>query len=326
MNEVENAVKSGSYKRLYLLYGEEVYLVKQNTERLKAGCVDKAMELMNLSVFEGKADITDIINACETLPFMSEKRMVLVKDSKLFEQGRKDDSEKIKDYLPNLPDTTVLCFVEDKADKRSALYKAAAKIGVCEEFKFLKDNELIKWVNDKSGKKIKPSVAEHLIHNVGTSMEALEGEIDKLLNFAEDKAEITNALVDSLCAKSPETNVFEMVEAIGAKQPAKALEIYHNMLRMKQSPVLVLKMAARQFKMILQCKYLSSKKMGSASIAEELALRPFMVDKYLRQARNFKIQTLVSALKDCAKCDTDFKGGKISDKLGVEVIILKYSK
>ena len=326
MNEIENAIKTGEYKRVYLLFGEEKYMIREYTQKLRDAVCDKATEMLNLSIFEGRAEIDGIIKACDTLPFMSEKRLVIVKDSKLFEQGRKDDSEKMKDYIPSLPESTILLFAEEKADKRSALYKAVNKNGVCCELGFLKDSELIKWVIAKSEKRIKGAQAEYLIRNVGTSMEALEGEIDKLLSYSSDGAEITNAVIDEICTKSPETNIFEMVEAIGRKQSAKALEIYHNMLRMKQSPVGVLKIMARQFKLILECKYLQGKGMGAAAIAEELSLRRFIADRCLQQANNFKIPTLVKALEDCAKCDTDFKSGKITDKLGVEVIILKYSR
>lgn len=326
MNEIDNAIKTGEYKRAYLLYGEELYLVREYVARLRQAVTDKATEMLNLSVFEGRTEVDTIINACETLPFMSSKRLVIVKDSKLFEVGRKDDTDRIKEYITNLPDTTIICFAEDKVDKRNALYKAVAKVGVCTEFTFLKDNELVKWVSDKSSKRIKGATAEYLIRNVGTSMEALDGEIDKLVSYTAEGGEITNAVIDSICTKSPETNVFEMIEAIGKKQPAKALEIYNNMLRMKQSPVYVLKTAARQFKLILECKYLQGKGYSAAAIAEELSLRKFIVDRCVQQAKNFKISALINALDDCAKCDIDFKSGKITDKLGVEVIILKYSR
>jgi DNA polymerase-3 subunit delta len=326
MNEIESDIKSGSLRRIYLIHGEELYMVKEYTARLKSAALGTAPEMLNLNVFEGKADVNDIINASETLPFMSDYRFVLVKDSKLFDAGRKDDTEALKEYAQRVSDTTVLCFVEDKVDKRNSLYKAVKKYGACVEFSFLKDNELTAWVCKKSDKKISSTVAMHLIKNVGTSMENLEGEIDKLVNYVSDGGAINEELVDELCSKSPETNIFEMVEAIGKKQPAKALEIYNNMLRMKQSPVYVLKMTARQFKLILECKYLQSKGDNAAAIAEKLSLRSFIVNGCLQQAKNFKMSVLVSAIKDCAKCDTDFKSGKISDRLGVEVLILKYSR
>lgn len=326
MKEIDEAIKSGKFKRVYLLSGEEVYLVKKYFDAIKKAVVDPATEMMNYNYFAGKADVDNIISACDTLPFMSENRLVAVKDSKLFEAGRKDDSEKLKDYIQNIPESTVLCFVEDKADKRSGLYKEIKKYGCCAEFSFLKDRELIGWVCDEGKGRIKSDVAEYLIKCVGTAMESLEGEIDKLLNYLPQGEPVTRQVIDSICTKSPETNVFDMVEAIGKKQPARALEIYNNMLRMKQSPFYVLKMTARQFKLILECKYLHGKGLSEAEISERLSLRNFVVRGCLSQAKNFKTRVLVEALKDCAKCDMDFKSGKISDRLGVEVIILKYSK
>ena len=326
MNNTGKKSSSDGPKRVYLLYGEESYLVREHTERLRAAVTDKSVEMLNLSVFEGKTDADVIINACDTLPFMSERRFVLVKDSGLFEAGRKDDTEKLKDYLPDIPQSTVLCFAEKKADKRNALYKAASRTGVCMELNTPDDNELAAWINKKSGKRVDMRRAMYIIRNVGTSMELLERELDKLLSAAEDTEEINEELIDSVCTKSPETNVFEMIEAVGAKQSAKALEIYNNMLRMKQSPVYVLKTMSRQFKLIMQCKYLKGKGMDAASIAGELSLRRFVADRCLRQAKNFSMASLVQALDDCARCDADFKSGRISDRLGVEVIILKYSR
>ena len=241
MKEIDEAIKSGKFNRVYLLSGEEVYLVKKYFDAIKKAVVDPATEMMNYNYFVGKADVDNIISACDTLPFMSENRLVAVKDSKLFEAGRKDDSEKLKDYIQNIPESTVLCFVEDKADKRSGLYKEIKKYGCCAEFSFLKDRELIGWVCDEGKGRIKSDVAEYLIKCVGTAMESLEGEIDKLLNYLPQDESVTRQTIDSICTKSPETNVFDMVEAIGKKQPAKALEIYNNMLRMKQSPFYVLK-------------------------------------------------------------------------------------
>lgn len=326
MKEINEAIKNGNFKTVYLLSGEEVYMVKKYFDAIRAALVDPSTEMLNYSYFNGKTDIDNIITACDTLPFMSEKRLVAVKDSKLFEPGRKDDSEKLKDYIPNIPQSTVLCFVEDKADKRSGLYKAVKKYGCCAEFDFLKDRDLIGWVCNEGKGRIKSDMAEYLIKCVGTAMESLEGEIDKLINYVPQGELVTREIIDSICTRSPETNIFDMVEAIGKKQPAKALEIYNNMLRMKQSPFYVLKMTARQFKLILECKYLAGKGMGENEIAERLSLRNFVVRGCLAQARNFKTPVLVEALKDCAKCDVDFKRGKISDRLGVEVIILKYSK
>jgi DNA polymerase-3 subunit delta len=117
--------------------------------------------------------------------------------------------------------------------------------------------------------------------------------------------------------------VFNLVAAIGNKKPHIALDIYNNMLFMKVSPLAVLKMVARQFRLILQCKYLAKKGMQPKLIAEEIGSRDFIVQNCLQQSRNFTIGGLMRAIQDCADCDVNFKRG---DEMGVETLILKYSR
>ena len=163
------------------------------------------------------------------------------------------------------------------------------------------------------------------MQNVGNQLEALSSELDKLLTYC-GKGEITKETIDTICTKSPEANMFDMMDCIGNKRADKALNIYNNMLVMKQSPVAILTMIARQFKMMLQCKYLSRKKYTNLQIANELSLREFAVNKYIKQSQNFTIAKLMNAINDCAQLDVKFKQGLITDVLGVEMIILKYSK
>lgn len=156
-------------------------------------------------------------------------------------------------------------------------------------------------------------------------MVALKEEMTKLLNYTGDK-KITREDIDIACTKSVESNIFDMVGAIGGKNTELALDIYGNLLNMKESPLGILKMIARQFKMILECKYLLRKKYTKQQIAYELGLREFIVAGCINQSRNFTLGNLMKAVEDCAKCDIDIKRGLIQDKLGVEIIILKYAK
>jgi DNA polymerase-3 subunit delta len=117
-----------------------------------------------------------------------------------------------------------------------------------------------------------------------------------------------------------------MVAAIGNKNAEKALDIYNNMLLAKESPFGINKMIARQFRLILQCKYVAvKKKYNNAQIANELGLREFIVRDCMAQSKNFDIKLLINAIKDCAQTDTNIKKGLITDELGVELLIIKYS-
>lgn len=324
MKNIDNDIKNRSFKRVYLIFGEEKYLTMEYECKLKNAVVPKTAELMNTAVFDSVSEIENIRSAVETLPFFSDYRLVVVKDSGLFKQGKKDLTDKMVEIVKNIPETTVMIFAGDEVDKRNSLYKAVKKYGYACEIKNLKDNELIKWVEKQSDGKVKGSVASYFVQNVGNSMEALKAELDKLIIYSKGQ-NINTKLIDDICTKSPEANVFEMVDAIGNKRPDKALEIYNNMLVERQSSVMILSMVARQFKMILQCKYLMKKNYTKDQISYELSQRSFTVDKYMKQSRNFTISKLMDAVRECAELDVRFKQGLISSDLGVEMIIIKYS-
>lgn len=325
MKNIDKDIKNKNFKRVYLIYGEEKYLTMEYENKLKAAVVPKSAELMNSVFFDGISDTEPVASAVETLPFFSDYRLVVVKGSVLFKTGKKELTDKMTEIVKNIPETTVVIFAGEDVDKRNSLYKAVKKYGYVCEINNLKDNELVKWVEKQSDGRVKGAVAAYFVQCVGISMEALSAELDKLVVYSGTQA-ITNETIDNICTKSPEANMFDMMDAIGNKQSDKALDIYNNMLVMKQSPVAVLTMIARQFKMILECKYLMKKNYTKSQIAFELSLRDFMVDKYMKQSNNFSIARLMEATRDCAELDVRFKQGLITDVLGVEMIIIKYSR
>lgn len=313
-------------KNVYLLFGEEKYRLKQWEKKFLEAFSDPATAMLNQNIFDNRSAINDIIDACNTLPFMSQYRIVTIKDSGLFANGKKNDTEAMAEYLKEISETTLLYFIEEKVDKRNTLYKAVNKIGECIEFTLLKDNELIDWCIKESGSRLDPATATLLLRNVGGLMEALEGEINKLVQFVPENEKITPVHINQICTIVPEVKIFDMVAAIGEKNTKKALEIYNNMLEAKESPFGILKMISRQFKLLLQCRYLANKKLSNDAIANEIGVRSFIVRDCLRQAKNFNNKDLLAAIQDCFDCDINIKSGKISDRLGVELIILKYSQ
>lgn len=325
MKELNRQLKDKDYKRVYLLYGDEKYLKKVYETKMTESIIDENMKMMNLNIFEENgADIRKITDASETLPFMSEYRLVIVKDSDLFAQGKKEDSEKMLEYMDNIPDSSILLFVESKVDKRSGLYKKVSKIGYALECKSMKENELAEWAVKIADGRMETSTATYLIRTVESSMENLQGEINKLMSYVPEGREITKKAIDDICTKSLETRVFDLIDALAGKNTNTALKIYNNLLTMKESPLMVLTMMARQFRLILQCKYLMQRGLGSKEISEEIKTNEYVVKKCMGQSKNFKNKDLLGAINDCLRCDVDIKNGRIGDKLGVEMILLKY--
>jgi len=327
MKQINADIKANQFKRAYLIFGEEAYLVRRYMDRLAAAVVPEDARDMNATRMEGKTVTTTAIeDAAETLPFLNEHRLVIVKDSGLFDAGRKDESEKLAAYLPEAPEFTVLLFVEEKVDKRGRLYKTLDKIGYAAEMKTPEERELAAWAGRRlqdAGLSISAGAAMHLLRTTAHNMEALHTETEKLITYKQ-QGEITTADIDDICTKALATRIFDLTDAIGAKDADKALGIYANMILMKESPLMILSMMARQFRIILQCGYLASRKVPSAEAAKQIGVHPFVAKESMRQSARFTGATLKQALRDCLDTDVAIKTGGMEERLAVETLIVKY--
>lgn len=330
LKNLKDDLKKKTFKRVYLLYGEERYLVQHYERAFFEILPDSTNSLMNRDVFDGK-DIPaeHIINAAETFPFLSDIRLVCARDTKLFTAGRKNESEAMAGYLSKIPESTILVFVETEVDKRSRLYKKTAEIGRAIEFKTPSERELLIWITNvckKKGNIIQVENALLLLRTVSHNMTALYAEADKLNSYAGENAEITAADIKAVCSPSLETRVFDLIAAVGSGKTEDALLLYRNMLLMKEQPVMILTMIARQFRLILQCVVCAGKKMRAPQIAQALELRGgFIVDECLSQGRHFSRERLFQAIYDCADMDLRIKTGLINAETGVEILIIRYS-
>ena len=156
-------------------------------------------------------------------------------------------------------------------------------------------------------------------------MEALSGEIEKLTGYAGTGGEIKVTDVESICTPALETQIFDLVGAVCEKKPERALDLFNNMILMKEQPLVILTMITRQFRLVLQSKALAEKGRSNNEIANFLSIRGFVVTECLRHSNGFKKEELISALKDCLEADMNVKSGRMSDKLAIETLIVKYA-
>jgi len=328
MKKLWDEIKTGDLSRCYIFYGSEQYLKKQYENRLKQEFTGEISGDMNISIFNGEADVNNIIDAAETMPFFAEKRLVLVKDSKLFKAGRKNDSEQMADYIETIPQSTCLVFIEDEVDKRGRLYKVVAKAGRGIEFKTPEEKELVTWAQKQlklSGVNIDTRTAGYFFGCIGSGMENAESELGKLAAYKGQGGVVTTQDIDEICTRSLEAKVFDLVDAIGARKTDRAVEIYRGMIMAKDAPMMILTMITRQFRLMLQCKVLLEGGTPQQNIATVLSQKDFVVRKCLAQAKNFTVETLKDAMKDCLEADIDIKTGKIKDDLAAEMIVIRYS-
>lgn len=335
MQKLRQAIKNKALKGVYLLSGSEKYLLHSYAQSFIKAAIPPELTDMNLTRFEGKAaEVDRIIDAAETLPFLCEQKLVVVRDSGLFYTGNKDESEKIAQYLTQTygdktaAPPTILLFVEEQIDKRGKAYKAAAKVGTVVQFEPLKESALVAWMNDLLRKRhfyISGSDATYLLRICGANMEAVLKELEKLMAYKGEGA-ITRQDIDTLCTKSTEARIFDLIDAVAAKNSGQALLIYQELLMMKEQPVGILALLNRQFRLMLKSLLLSRRSMNEKAIAETLSQHPYAVKIALGQSRGFGQALLEQAVLKTAECDRRIKSGLADARLAVELLIIEYAR
>ena len=330
MVTLKKHIKNNSFKNIYLIYGEEEFLKRYYINKMKEKIVPIGSEIMNLDIIE-KSDMKalGIIEMSETLPFMVDKRLIIVKHSNFFVSGKNEDSTLLADYLGEFPTTTIVIFVEDKVDKRNRLFKAVKKYGYIAEINHPSETELIRWLINKfknSGKLLDPNTGMYMVQTIGNDMDTLSVEVEKLSDYKGEEKVIVKEDVDAISIKSVEVKIFDMIDAMGMQQQKRALEIYHGLIKANESPIMILFMVTRQLRLLFQTKLLIKDGCNQNMISKKLGIPYFVTNKCISQSSKYSIEVLEKALKECLKTDLDIKTGKIRGDIGVEILILSVGK
>lgn len=324
MKTIDNDIKSGQIKKVYLLYGEEIYLIKQYRDKLKKALVAEA-DTMNFTAYEGAGiDPNEIIDLAETMPFLAEKRVILIENSGFF----KKDGEALGEYLPTVPDSTCFIFVEEEVDKRSKIYKAVGKVGNAIEFKTQTDELLAKWIGGrikKEGKNMTQSAFELFLSKTGNDMENIDKEIEKLICYCMDKESIEADDVNAITTEQIENKVFEMVDAITSHRQKQALELYYDLLALKEPSMRIMYLITRQFRILANVKSMTGRGSGNKEIAEKTGCPLWAVGKYQTQCRGFSLEQLKEAVEAGIEYEERVKTGYMNDQMAVELFITQYS-
>ncbi|MCI5649390.1 MAG: DNA polymerase III subunit delta [Fusicatenibacter sp.] len=325
MKSILEDIKNQNYKKAYLLYGEEEYLKNQYKNRLKNALISED-DTMNFSRFEGRGtDSKAVIDLAETMPFFADRRVILLENTGFF----KNKADEMAEYLANLPDYLVLLFAEEEVDKRSRMYKALQKCGRAVEFVTQDEKTLMTWVLGmlkKEGKKITRPDMELFLEKTGTDMGNIAMELEKLQSYTMGKEIITAADIEAVCTTQITNRIFDMIRAVTEKKQKRALELYYDLLSLKEPPMRILFLLARQFNLLLQVKELLGEQCDQQMIAKRTGLQSFVVKNYIPLSRKYEKEELERAVCDCVQMEEDVKTGKIQDILSVELLIIRYSK
>ena len=323
MKKIRSDIELKSFEPVYLVYGPEAYLRRRLKDALRQAIAGD--DTMNCTYREGReAAIPEIREIAETLPFFAEKRLLILENTGYCKKG----GEELAEYIPQIPDTTVIVFVEEEVDKRSKLYKAIDKCGHCAECARLSENELKQFALSyftKEGHRITGDAMDLFIDRCGEDMGHLVTEMEKLSAYTAGR-NILEEDVQAITSVTAQNRVFAMLDAMLRRHPKEALELYADLKALREPPMRILYLMTQQVNRLLQVKELDRGGARMDGIAEATGMRPFAVRQYLRQAASFTEKDLRERLEKLAELDAAVKSGKLSDAMAVELAMADFGR
>ena len=322
MKRILEDINNRSFRNVYVLYGQEAYLQKQYRDKLVSAVLGEG-DAMNFWHVQGKDySIPQLIDFAETMPFFAERRVIVMEGTGVLKSG----GEELANYFTQPCETTTWILVESDCDKRSKLFKAADKAGLCVEFGVQDEATLKKWILGmlkKEGKQITGQTLECFLEKTGTDMNIIRLELEKLLCYTLDKPVIERDDVEAVCITRITSHIFDMVDAIGVRDQTKALALYNELQALREPPIRILFLIGRHMNILLQIKDLKKRGADNKTMAGKIGVPPFAVNKYLKQAGLYKTSQLKCALERCIQADEAIKTGTLQDKMSVELLIFE---
>jgi DNA polymerase-3 subunit delta len=329
---------------LYILWGEDLFSIQEKLQEIKDGLGDLSFLATNTSVLDGqKLSVNELRSKAETMPFLSEKRLVIVnglldrfeakdkpvKAKKASTVTKEDESKLFADCLNNLPPTTVLVLTDNIEMKKNALvnnplFKAISGKAEVKPFPGLKGIKLSQWIQAKVTLKsgaISEQATALLMQLIGGDLYTLNNEINKLLAFTASRR-IEEKDVRMVVSAAQEADVFSMVDAIIDKKAGLAESLLGNLTQKGVAPTQILVLLARQIQLMVQIKDLKSQKKSSADIQTRLGIvYGFIWDKISARAEKYSADKLKDIYRKLLETDLAIKTGKYEGDLALEILI-----
>ncbi len=301
---------------IYLLYGTEKYLID-----LEINKIIKQHKIDEINIIKYDLDIDffkEVIDDCQTISLFSNKKLIIVDNP--FTELSKEDENLLGNYInsPNLD--TILILRCSKLDERKKIIKLLMKKVTVKEFNNTNLIEKVKNMFDDFD--IKNDTINLLIERVGSDLNLLHNEIEKIKIYKDNDKNITKEDIISLTHKNIDLDVFKLIDNIVNHDKEKSLELYNELLKNGSEPIAIIVMLANQFRIMYQAKELIKKGYTEKDIASTINIHPYRVKLALQNSRSYNSKVLLKYLSDLAQLDIDIKSGNIDKNLGLELFIL----
>ena len=336
IDELEKQLSQQEPKGIYLLYGEETFLLQQQLNKIKKKFGEIIKGINYIAIDEN--NIQELIADIETPAFGYSTKLIIARNTGIFKRevkGRsggasKELKDKINEYLKSnidmINESVILVFVEKEVEKNS-IYNTIEKIGTVCNFEEQKPFQIIKRLKaicNSYKVNVDESTLQYLIESCGTNMQDLINEIRKLIEYAGENGKIQKQDIDKLCIKKIESIIFDLTDNLGQKKVKEALEVLYNLIASKEPIQKILITLYNHFKKLYFVKIAIA---NNKDVAQSLQLKPnqmFLVNKYKLQAKGFKTSELRKIMQELEDLDYHCKIGLIDLNVGLESILCVY--
>ena len=336
IEELEKQVNANNIKGIYLLYGEETYLLDQMLKKIKKQFGETVKGINYIQIY--RENIESLISEIETPSFGFSKKLIIAQNTGIFKRESKDRingvskeiKDKINEYLKDnislIEESVQLIFIEETVEKNS-IFNTIEKVGTICNFEEQKPFQIIKRLKhicELYKVKIDENTLQYLIESCGTNMQDLINEIRKLIEYAGKNATIEKQDVDKLCIKKIESVIFDLTDNLSQKNIEKAMEVLYNLIASKEPIQKILITLYNHFKKLYFVKLAIE---NNKDIAQSLKLKPnqlFLVNKYKMQAQKFKKSELRKIIQELENLDYKYKIGLIDINIVLETILCTY--
>lgn len=332
---IEKDLKSGKLSGVYLLYGEETFLLENCLKKIKSNFGDLVNGINFIKIDE--SNIESIVSDISTPSFGYEKKLIIARGTGIFKKEAKKKeakntiiqkkiSEYIEENIEMINETTVLVFVEKEADKID-LYKTIEKYGEVCNFEKLKPIQIakrLKVICNAYKVDVDENTLMYLIEICGTSMQDLINEIRKLIEYVGENGKIEKEAVDKLAIKQIDSVIFDLTDELGKKDIESAMETLRGLIYNKEPIQKILITLYNHFKKLYVLKLAVR---YNKNLAESMKLKPnqmFLVNKYKKQSDYFKEEELKKIIEELIDLDANYKIGLIDINIGLEAILCRY--
>jgi DNA polymerase III subunit delta len=320
ITEAFKEIRNNRIQPIYLLFGEENYLINELVDLIIEKTLDENLRQLNVEKFSGNdTDSETITTAALSIPMLAEKKVVIVKN-----YDKINDSKSLQFYLQNPSQSTVLILISESIDKRKNVFAKISQNGILVQSQKLKKNEIIDWIDRKTsklGKKIAPEASDLLVDLKGDSLQEIYSEIDKLVTFTSERKAITRDDVLAVIGSSREFNIFELINSVGQNNKVKTIQILENLLNQNIEPIFIISMLSRHFILLWKTTQLKKQGKNPNEIAVAIQVNPYFVKDYISQSEKFSLARIEKCLKLILESDLILKSASLPKRIVIENLI-----